>query len=259
MSSGISSSDRLRGQTYNPLSRSQRTTVRLAGGQANLWGAQALQGFPLWRHHWDWAPNPVCCGATDEGLVAVATRPGCPYSPAAAGEGEHSRGRAGRWVQSKIWWPSCCSLLPWSMPWDKTSYSVALWQQHLYQENTNKCFMFMFMCNILLQWPSVGHDQRYTVEFVQSQKRNVLLRAYHTNASRGIGIKPPEVFWPPVVKRLCPAVLTYTLAILEESECAVPRVQMDSNDGSLSKPGREVHLVSFMMQQAWEKKSNTDV
>lgn len=46
--------------------------------------------------------------------------------------------------------------------------------------------------------------------------------------------------------------LTYTLAILEESKCAVPRVQMDSNDGALSKPGREVHLVSFMMQQAWK-------
>lgn len=49
---------------------------------------------------------------------------------------------------------------------------------------------------------------------------------------------------------LCSSVLTYTLAILEESKCAVPRVQMHSNDGPLSKPGREVHLVSFMMQQA---------
>lgn len=45
-------------------------------------------------------------------------------------------------------------------------------------------------------------------------------------------------------------VLTYALAILEESECAVPCVQMNSNDGTLSKPGGEVHLVSFMMQQA---------
>lgn len=45
-------------------------------------------------------------------------------------------------------------------------------------------------------------------------------------------------------------VLTYTLPILEESECAVPRVQMDPNDGPLSKPGGEVHLVSFVMQQA---------
>lgn len=52
---------------------------------------------------------------------------------------------------------------------------------------------------------------------------------------------------------LCFPVLTYTLAILEESECAVPRVQMDSNDGPLSKPGGEVHLVSFMMQQALQK------
>lgn len=45
-------------------------------------------------------------------------------------------------------------------------------------------------------------------------------------------------------------VLTYTLPILEESECAMPCVQMDPNDGPLSKPGGEVHLVSFVMQQA---------
>lgn len=49
---------------------------------------------------------------------------------------------------------------------------------------------------------------------------------------------------------LCSPVLTYTLAILEESECAVPRVQMDPNDGPLSEPGGEIHLVSFMVQQA---------
>lgn len=49
---------------------------------------------------------------------------------------------------------------------------------------------------------------------------------------------------------LCLPVLTYTLAVLEESECAVPRVQVDSNDGPLSEPGGEVHLVAFMMQQA---------
>lgn len=42
-------------------------------------------------------------------------------------------------------------------------------------------------------------------------------------------------------------ILTYTLAILEESQCAVPRIQMDSDDGPLSKPGGEVHLLSFMM------------
>lgn len=34
----------------------------------------------------------------------------------------------------------------------------------------------------------------------------------------------------------------------------MPRVQMDSNDGPLSKPRGEVHLVPFMMQQAWPKK-----
>lgn len=33
----------------------------------------------------------------------------------------------------------------------------------------------------------------------------------------------------------------------------MPRVQMDSNDGPLSKPRGEVHLVPFMMQQAWQK------
>lgn len=42
--------------------------------------------------------------------------------------------------------------------------------------------------------------------------------------------------------------LTYTLAIFKESECAVPRVQMDPDDGALSKPGGEVHFVSFVMQ-----------
>lgn len=48
-------------------------------------------------------------------------------------------------------------------------------------------------------------------------------------------------------------ILTYTLAILEESQCAVPRIQMDSDDGPLSKAGGEVHLLSFMMQQALQK------
>lgn len=47
--------------------------------------------------------------------------------------------------------------------------------------------------------------------------------------------------------------LTYTFTILKESERSVPRVQMDSNDGSLSKPRREAHFVPFMMQQAWQK------
>lgn len=136
MSSGISSSDRLRGQTCNPPSHSQRRTVQPREVQASVRDARARLGFLLWRHRLDWAPNPVCCGAADEGPVAVATRPRCPYSPAAAGGGEHSKGRAGRWARSRIWSPSCCSSLPWSTPSDKTSYSVALWQQHLYrQEN----------------------------------------------------------------------------------------------------------------------------
>lgn len=50
--------------------------------------------------------------------------------------------------------------------------------------------------------------------------------------------------------------LTYTFTILKESERSVPRVQMDSNDGSLSKPRGEVHFVSLMMQQAWQKADN---
>lgn len=47
--------------------------------------------------------------------------------------------------------------------------------------------------------------------------------------------------------------LTYTFTILKESERSVPRVQMDSDDGSLAKPRGEVHFVSFMMQQTWQK------
>lgn len=47
--------------------------------------------------------------------------------------------------------------------------------------------------------------------------------------------------------------LTYTLSILEESEGAMPRVQVDSNDGPLPKMGGELQLVSFMMQQAWKR------
>lgn len=46
--------------------------------------------------------------------------------------------------------------------------------------------------------------------------------------------------------------LTYALAILEERERAVPRVQMDPDDGPLAKAGGEVHLVSFVVQQTWK-------
>lgn len=49
------------------------------------------------------------------------------------------------------------------------------------------------------------------------------------------------------------ATLTYTFAVFEESKCSVPRIKMDSNDGPLTKPGGEVHLVSFMMQQALKR------
>lgn len=45
-------------------------------------------------------------------------------------------------------------------------------------------------------------------------------------------------------------VQTYTLSILEESERAVPRVQMNSNYGPLTEAGGKVHFVTFMMQQA---------
>jgi len=133
-SSGISSSDRLRGQKCNPLSRSQRRTVQPEGGRASRRGAQARLGFPLWCHCWDWAPSPVCCGAAGEGLAAAAARPGCPCSPAAAGEGGHSKGTAGRWAPSRTGSPSCCFSLLWSTPSDKTSYAGALWRQHLRRE-----------------------------------------------------------------------------------------------------------------------------
>lgn len=52
--------------------------------------------------------------------------------------------------------------------------------------------------------------------------------------------------------------LTYALPILEEGKRAVPRVQMDPDDGPLAKAGREVHLVSFVVQQTW-KQDNVNI
>lgn len=49
-----------------------------------------------------------------------------------------------------------------------------------------------------------------------------------------------------------PSGLTYALAILEERERAVPRVQMDADNGPLAKAGGEVCLVSFVVQQTWK-------
>lgn len=51
--------------------------------------------------------------------------------------------------------------------------------------------------------------------------------------------------------------LTYALAILEEGERAVPRVQMDADDGALAKAGGEVGLVPFVVQQAWKDKTSS--
>lgn len=48
--------------------------------------------------------------------------------------------------------------------------------------------------------------------------------------------------------------LTYALAVLEERERAVPRVQVDPDDGALAKAGGEVHLVSFVVQQTWKQR-----
>lgn len=132
-SSGIASSDRLRGQTRNPPSHSQRTKVRpqFARAAERAAGAWPRRPLPPCRCRWGWAPNPVCCGATGEGPAAVATRPGRLYSLAPAAGGGHSKGRAGRSAQSKIWSPSCCSSQQWSTPSDKTSYFAALWWQLL--------------------------------------------------------------------------------------------------------------------------------
>lgn len=33
----------------------------------------------------------------------------------------------------------------------------------------------------------------------------------------------------------------------------MPRVQMDPNDGPLAEAGGKVHLVSFVMQQTWQR------
>lgn len=125
-SSGIFSSDRPRRRTYSPPSHSQRKTVHLMRGRANWRAAQARRRFLLWSRCLGWVPNPICCGATDEDLAAVATHPRYLYSLALADEDEHSTGRVKRWVPSRIGWPSCCSWLPWSRPSDKTSYFVVL-------------------------------------------------------------------------------------------------------------------------------------
>lgn len=49
--------------------------------------------------------------------------------------------------------------------------------------------------------------------------------------------------------------LTYALAVLEEGECPVPRVQMHPNNGALAKPRGEVCFVALVMQQSWRPKT----
>lgn len=44
--------------------------------------------------------------------------------------------------------------------------------------------------------------------------------------------------------------LTYALAVFEERECPVPRVQMHPDDRALAKPRGEVCLVTLVMQQS---------
>lgn len=132
-SSDIASSDRLRGQTRNPPSRSQRTKVRpqFARAAVRAAGAWSRRPPPLRCRRRGWAPNPICCGATGEGPAAVTARPGRLYCPAPAAGGGRSKGRAGRSAQSKIGSPSCCSSRRWSTPSDKTSYFASLWWQLL--------------------------------------------------------------------------------------------------------------------------------
>lgn len=133
-SSGIASSDRLRGRTRNPPSRSRRTKVRpqFARAAVRAAGAWSRRPPPPPRCcRWGRAPNPICCGATGEGPAAAAARPGRLYCPAPAAGGGRSKGRGGRSARSKIGSPSCCSSQRWSTPWDKTSYFASLWWQLL--------------------------------------------------------------------------------------------------------------------------------
>lgn len=215
-SSGIASSDRLQGQKYNPPSHSQRTTARPQFGRAAARGPGARPRLttPPRCCCRGWAPNPVCCGATGEGPAAAAARPGRLYSLGPAAGGGRSKGRAGRSARSTIWSPSCCFLQQWSTPSDKPSYFAALLQRLL--------------------------------ESRETQQRSLWSRA--TWVYRDVKGEA-WAFWPLVGSMR----LTYAFTILEESKRAVPRVQMDSNDGTLSKPRGEVHFVSFMMQQAWQK------
>lgn len=213
-SSGIASSDRLRGQTRNPPSRSRRTEVRPPFARAAVGGAGAWSRRPPPPRcsRWGSAPNPICCGATGEGPAAAAARPGRLYCPAPAGGGGRSKGRAGRSARSKIWSPSCCSSQRWSTPSGKTSYFASLWWQ-LLESRDNRGLIHR----------EGGGTWVYNAIRYGRMKSEI---------STG---------------------LTYTFTVLEESKCSVPRVQVDSNDGALSKPGGEVHLVPFMMQQAWRK------
>lgn len=47
--------------------------------------------------------------------------------------------------------------------------------------------------------------------------------------------------------------LTYALAVFEERECPVPRVQMHPDDRALAKPRGEVCLVTLVMQQSLKR------
>lgn len=73
--------------------------------------------------------------------MAGAAPPACPHSGAGAGAGGSSTGTAGTCGWHRTGSPSCCSWLPSSTPWGKTSCSAALWLPPLPGHSTRKAML----------------------------------------------------------------------------------------------------------------------